>query len=196
MSIQKILLVAVAVVMVSLSSCKSDSATTSRMSKDFAASADTVKVRMLIESGMPMDSLAMYLCKAAIGEVKGVSINNFSDVDAYIYMNRGEKEYELYALAMDDYTKQLPLVSKLKLYKKSALVDPDKAGYQLGLEYVNDVMDKKLKIGQVDREIADFRQACGEDEDTYNRFLKGFALGISTRAAGEIPQEVAAKYGK
>lgn len=174
----------------------SDNSTMAGLPRDFSSKPDSTKVHMLLDNGMPLDSLAVYVCKAAVGDIQGVSINDFASIDAYIYAAKGEKEYEVYALAFDECKKQLSLVKKLRLYKKNALEDPDKIGYQLGLQYVNDVIYNKLTIGKVDREIADFRRACGDDEDTYNRFLKGFAVGISTRTPGEVPQDIIDQYGR
>lgn len=184
--------------LMALGGCKGDEAadaTTAAMPGNFSSSPDSVKVKMLLDHNVSLDSLANYICRAAAGEIKNVNITDFGQIDAYIYTHRGEKDYEVYALAFDECKKSLPLTSKLTLYRKNALLDPDKVGYQLGLEYVNDVMDKKLTIGKVDREVAEFRKACGDDEDTYKRFLKGFAVGLSTRAAGEIPQDILAQYG-
>ncbi len=181
------------------SGCKNneaDDATTAAMPRNFASSSDSVKVKMLLDHNVSLDSLAQYVCLAAAGEIKNVNITDFGQIDAYIYTHRGEKDYEVYALAFDECRKSLPLTSKLTLYKKNALQDPDKIGYQLGLEYVNDVMDKKLTIGKIDKEVAEFRKACGADEDTYKRFLKGFSVGLSTRASGEIQDDILVQYGQ
>lgn len=149
---------------------------------------------MLLDTGMPMDSLGIYMAKIAAGEVQGIEVKSFADVDAYLYSAKGESAYELYYLAFDEYSKSLPLVKKLSLMRKSSLADPEKIGYQLGLEYVNDVIDKKLTLGKIDNEIASLRQACSNDEDTYKRFLKGFAIGLKTRAPGQVPSDILTQY--
>jgi len=181
-----------------IASCKKGQdldSTTSKMPANFASLPDTTKVRHLIDKQVPLDSIAVYLCDAAIGRIKNVHVDNFTDIDTYIYTHCGDKDFEVYALALDEYKKSLPLVDKLTLYKKTSLDDPDKIGYKLGLEYVNSVMEKKLAIGKVDREIADFRRACGNDDDTYNRFLIGFSTGIRSRTAGEISPDIVERYG-
>ncbi|MBD5232398.1 MAG: hypothetical protein HDS66_09670 [Bacteroidales bacterium] len=199
MHVNKTLLVLIILAGALLTACKSgetQDASLADMTREIANKPDSLKVKQLLEARIPMDSVAVIVTKMAIGEVPGVNIDNLADIDAFLYMNRSEKDYEVYTLAMDSYSKKLPLSKRFRLYKKSPLIDKDKLGYQLGLEYVSDVIDRKLTIGKVDKEIAEFRRECGEDEDTYNRFLKAFQVGINTRSPEEIPADIRAEYGK
>lgn len=161
----------------------------------FASLTDSAKIRVLIDQGVSPDSIGVFVCEVAEGKHPGISIADYMAVDTYIYERLGESGFGLYRLAFDSYASSMPLVSKMKLYMASGLGDLDRLGYELGLEYVNQVMEQKLTIGKVDREVAELRRACDNDEDTYNRFLKGFAAGISTRAPGEVPAEIIAEYG-
>lgn len=192
-------LCAIAAIVSSMASCGSSDSGSSALDKslpsDFASLPDTSKVRVLLDKGVAPDSLAVYMCEVAEGKHGNVRISDYMEVDTYIYEKLGEEGFGIYRMAFDSYAASMPLVSKMKLYTASSLGDLDRMGYELGLEYVNQVLDKHLTIGKVDREVAELRRACDNDEDTFNRFLRGFAAGISTRAPGEVPAEIVEAYG-
>lgn len=149
---------------------------------------------MLLDSNIPMDSLARYVCQLALSD-KSPRIDNIGDVEMFIYNVKGEKEFETYTLAKEDYITSMSLANKLRLMRKNVMIDPEVIGYTLGAQYVSATIEKRLKIGQVDREIAEFRQMCGDDDATFQRFLKGYAAGIKASSPGQIPADIAAKYG-
>lgn len=191
-----ILVLATLVVAVACKKNEVQDATMAHVTQEIKNRPDSLKVRSMLDARMSMDSIAVLVTNIAVGDVPGVTIDNLADIDSYLYMNRSEKDYEVYTLAMDSYAKTLPLSKRFRFYKKSPLIDKDKMGYQLGLEYVSEVMDRKLTIGKVDNEIAEFRRECGEDEDTYNRFLKAFKVGLETRSPDEVPAEILQNYAQ
>lgn len=181
-----------------LAGCKGNNSidsTTAAMPKNFGTLPDSTKVKLLLEQQISLDSLAGYICRAAAEDIPGVKIESLADVEAEIYSLKGERDFSVYMLAFDECKHKLPLVKKLNVYSKNTLEGEDMLGYRLGLEYVNDVMQRKLTIGKVDKEIAEFRSACGDDEDTYKRFLKGFATALQTRKPGEVSAEIISQYG-
>ena len=167
----------------------------SSLPADFATMSDSAKVRVLLDHGLSPDSIAVFVCETAEGKHPGIAFKDFTVVDTYMYERLGETGFGLYRQAFDSYMEYMPLVAKMKMLMASPLADLDRVGYELGLGHVNQVIEKRLTIGKVDREVAELRRACGNDEDTFNRFLRGFAAGINTRAAGEIPAEIVAEYG-
>ena len=52
--------------------------------------------------------------------------------------------------------------------------DPQGLGLQLGLEYMQSVRENNLSVDDVKRELKAFKQACGNDSNTYKRFIIGF----------------------
>lgn len=170
----------------------------SGLPSDFKTAPDTLKAKALIDKGISPDSIAIFFCEAGAGMRHGVNVKDFADITTYMYTHCTEEDFEIFSTAFDSHVETLTPAQRMKLYSLIAQEDgnADKMGYELGLVYVNSVMERDLSLGAVDKEIAEFRRACGKDEDTYNRFLKGFAVAISTRQKGELPSELVRKYGK
>lgn len=178
-----------------LASCSGGSdSSTSDLGYDFASRPDTIKARILLDKGLDMDSLARFMCMAGAGLKGDIKVSDFPGVENYIYNRRGETDLTQYMLTFEETRDALPLAKKLPIYKKTELDSPDKLGYTLGLAYVGDVINKNLTIGQVDREIAELRKACGSDEETYNRFLKAFAVGLSKLPSDQVDSEILRQY--
>lgn len=169
-----------------------------KLPSDFSALPDTAKVRALIDMGVSPDTMAVFVSEVAAGMRPGISIQSPEDVLTYVYTNCSDEDFTMFSATFESHVENLPPAAKMKVYALSASAagNADKMGYKIGLEYLNSVLEKDLSIGAIDKEIAEFRRACGKDEDTYQRFLKGFAAAISTRAPGELPAELVSKYGK
>lgn len=170
----------------------------SGLPSDFKTAPDTLKVKALMDLKISPDSIAVFLCEAGAGMRPGVKVKDFADITTYMYTHCSEEDFEIFSTTFDSHVETLTPAQRMNLYAIVAQEDgnADKMGYELGLVYINSVMERDLTLGAVDKEIAEFRRACGKDEDTYNRFLKGFAVAISTRQPGELPAELVRKYGK
>lgn len=163
---------------------------------DFASMNDTAKLGVLVRQGLSPDSIALYVLHTAEGRNPGVKFTDYANMDVYLYGALGDEGFNSYRIAYDDYVATMPLVPKLKQLQASPDHDPQSVGFELGLEYINQVLDQKMTIGKVDREVAELHRALGQDEDTYSRFLQGFAAAIASRPAGQVPADITKQYGK
>ena len=57
------------------------------------------------------------------------------------------------------------------MYAQAGTEDPQGLGYRLGLEYMTSIRDQRKSADDVERELAEFRKACGADSATYRRFI-------------------------
>lgn len=164
---------------------------------DFASLPDTAKVRVLLDQGVSADSLAAFVCESLNGKHGNVSFSDFDGIEIYVGERMGDEAAGMYGMSFEMYMQYLPLDKRYKVKIAMPLTDIETLGYTLGLEYVNQVIDNQMTIGQVDREVAALRRVCASDEDTFEHFLKGFATGIqiSTSAAREVPSAIVTKYG-
>lgn len=162
---------------------------------NFAALSDTAKVRVLIDRGITPDSLAAFVCESINGKHGDIRFSEFDDIEIYIGEKLGDEAAGMYGMSFEMNMQQLPLDKRYTIKMSLPLTDITTLGYTLGLEYVNQVIENKMTIGQVDREIAEFRRACASDEDTYEHFLKGFSTGIQVSTDKDISPAIVAKYG-
>lgn len=163
---------------------------------DFASLSDRDKARVLIDRGVSADSLAVFIIDCVEGGKPGVTFTDFDAVETYVGERLGDEAYEAYTVSFEANLQRLPLDRKYLVKRDIPLTDMSLLGFSLGLEYVNKVIDNSLSIGKVDREVAEFHRACGDDESIYQDFLKGFATGIRESGERQVPEAVAEKYGR
>ena len=53
-----------------------------------------------------------------------------------------------------------------------------------------------MKVADVDRDLQEFRKACGTDTATYNRFLIGFRTVLRMDKGVDVPTEIYQKYAE
>ena len=156
---------------------------------DFNAMDDASKVAYMMKTVSP-DSVARFICDGALGKIEGVRIDTIAIAVAYAYENYNDSSLMYFSREFDDYSSNLDLPDKMKIYLMAGLSDPKRLGYELGLEYVDHIREDSMKVADVKREIEAFKVACAEDSITYVRFLKGFKTVLRLDHGKDLPEEI------
>lgn len=156
---------------------------------DFQSRTDTQKIMYMVENVTP-DSVARFICAAAIDRIPGVTIDSLSNVTLYAYNHYKGEDLEKFQNAFDEYPEALPLSQKMKLLFKASLNDPIQLGYQLGLEYTSQIREQHKSVADVEKEIKEFKKACGNDTETYQRFLQGFKIALEADHGKDLPEDI------
>lgn len=144
-------------------------------------------------ANMPPDSLANFLCDAALGKKYDVRIE-LPVVRAYAYEHYSEDEIVAFESAISNYEKSLPLYEKVRFAKMAIAEDPDMYTYELGLAYVGTIRDEKKDIQQVSEELDKFRKECKIDKDFYKRFMKGFKTALIYDRHHDLDDKIYQKF--
>lgn len=147
-----------------------------RVPENFDTMTNEQKMQVLMEEKKP-DSLALYICKLAMGEVPGASIQ-LDQAQLYAVEHFPEEDLIPFMEEMKKYEYSLPLYKKVKFVKMAGMEDPDLYSYELGLSYVGTIRDDKKDRDRVKQELDDFKKACKTDREFYKRFMKGFKLAL------------------
>lgn len=140
------------------------------------------------------DSVARFICDAALGKIKGVKIDTIGLAVLQAYENYRDSDLVKFSETFDTYGKAQPLPDKMKLLMLSGQNDPQGLGYQLGLEYVGDLREKKMTVEQAVKEVEALRKACGDDTATFVRFLKGFQTVLRIDHGKDLSEELYQKF--
>ena len=173
------LFIAIAGVAAVLAACKGGKSDAGEsFPADFNALPDTARVAYVMKNTTP-DSVARFICRAALGQVKGAGIESLggNDLDSF-----GD-EY-------DNFVSSLPLADKMRMYVMAGVEDPQGLGLQLGLEYMQSVRENNLSVDDVKRELKAFKQACGNDSNTYKRFIIGFRTVLEADSGRDMPKAI------
>lgn len=163
--------------------------------KDFDTRSDEEKIAYMMEAVEP-DSVARYIANAALGDIPEGKIRSVSAAYNYAYQhyqNQGENQTK-FIVEFDNVQNELSLDDKMKIMKAAGQEDPMGLGLRLGLDYYEQLRDKKMTLRQVDEEVAAFRRACGNDTATYVRFIKGFKAALNTDGGKSVDRAVYDKY--
>lgn len=173
-----------------LSSCgggKNESA--SAVPENFAVMGDTARVAYVMERATP-DSVARFICSAALGRLDYARIDSLGIATSYAYEKYSGADLDLFGETYDSYVSALALPDKMRMYAMAGVEDPQGLGLQLGLEYMQSVREKNMSVGEVEKELNAFREACGRDSATYRRFLVGFRTVLESDRGKDMPQEI------
>lgn len=162
---------------------------TGKLPEDFSSRNDIEKVSFMMETVSP-DSVARFICDVALGKIAGVSIDTITHAISYAYENYADSALVDFSQELDDYSASLPLNEKMKIYSMVGKTDPMRMGYELGLEFVGHIREKRMTVGQIEEEINAFKNACVNDSDTYHRFVKGFQTALKVDHGKDLPEEV------
>lgn len=165
---------------------------------EFEGMDDRAKVQYLMKRVSP-DSVARFICDAALGKVEGVRIDTLSMATLYAYEQYKDSDLQSFQIAYDMYADNLQLPDKMRLRKLAASDNPDALGYQLGLEYVNDIRTGRKQASEVEAEIAALRKVCDEapeDSLTFRRFMTGFKVALDNDGTDGIPKSIYESYSK
>lgn len=181
-----------------ITACGDKDNANSAFPKDFNKKTDEEKVAYMMKQATP-DSVARFICYAAMGDIPGVKIDTLAMATLYAYENYKDKDLDTFGHAYDTFSEQLPLHKKMLLRKLIATEDPMQLGYSLGLEYVNSIRIDRKSAKAVEEEIAQLKSECAknpEDSAMYTRFLKGFQVALTIDGSSDVPKEIFNKYGK
>lgn len=162
---------------------------------NFNSLPDTTQVAYMMKK-VPADSLARFICNASLGKVPGAMIDSLGIATNYAYDHLAGEDLDSFSIAYDSHVESLPLPEKMKIYVLGGTENPQGLGYELGLEYMQSIRDRNMTVEDVDNEIAEFKKACGEDTDLYERFLTGFRTVLDMDNGKDVPKAIYDKYVK
>lgn len=144
---------------------------------DFNTRTDAQKVAYVMEATSP-DSVARFICYAALGQVDGVKVDSVNQAVMYAYEHYQGDDVEAFSREFDRVQDNLPLAAKMQLLKMAGTQDSLGLGLDLGLHYIDRIRDSKLSVADVKAEISAFHKACANDTATYVRFVKGVKAAL------------------
>lgn len=160
---------------------------------NFGTIGDAGRVAYMMKAVSP-DSVARFICDAALGKIEGARIDSLPTATLYAYEHYKDTDLASFAAQYDSYSQSLPLEEKMKLYALAGSYDPQQLGYQLGLEYVGNIRSKKMTADEVAAELAAFKKACSRDHDTYRRFVKGFKVVLELEKGNGISGDIYRRF--
>lgn len=189
-------LIGAAVCMAILASCGRNYNNKGNFPANFNTMTDAQRVKFMMDNVSP-DSVARFICNAALGKVEGARIDTLANATLYAYENYQDENLQTFSSAYDEFAEKLPLDEKMTLRKLAAVEDPMGLGYELGLEYVNIIRLDNKKSADVEMEIAALKKACEKDPAdslTFKRFLKGFQVALDYDGGNGVPGDIYNKY--
>ena len=178
-----------AIIGILLASCSKKQVVAETLPDDFNQLPDTAKVAHMMDIVAP-DSVARFICDAALGKSDVAKIDTFAIATAYAYEHYADSCLISFSQELDDYSANLPLADKMEIYKQAGQSDPQRLGYELGLEYVNYIRSNKTDAAKVKEEIEAFRVACADDSLMYVRFIKGFKTVLQADRGKDLPEDI------
>ena len=156
---------------------------------NFSKIGDAGRVAYVMKHATP-DSLARFIIYGALGQVPGARIDTLAIATNYAYERLQGEALDKFGAEYETVVASLPLSDKMKVYALAGTEDPQGLGYRLGLEYVSDIRDHNKQVEEIRKEIAEFRKACGNDTDTYRRFIVGFRTVLRVDSGKDLPRGV------
>ncbi len=150
---------------------------------------DAGRIAYVMKTESP-DSVARFICDAALGRIEGAKIDTLATATLYPYEHYKDEDLATFANAFDSYSQSQPLPDKMRLYAMAGQINPQQLGYQLGVEYINNIRNRKMTPDEIDVEIKELRKACSKDPETYRRFVKGFKVALTMEQGNGISQEI------
>lgn len=160
---------------------------------DFKTMGDSSKIDWLAGK-IPADSLARFILYSALGRNGDIRIDSLAIATNHAYEILSGDDLDLFSAQYDSTVESLPLDDKMQVYMLAGSEDPQKLGYKLGLEYMGCVRDGHKSVGEVEKELASFKKACGSDTATYRRFLIGFRTVLEVDKGKDVPQAIYEKF--
>lgn len=157
---------------------------------DFNSMSDSAKVEWLISQKVAPDSVARFIGRASLGEIRGVKIDTLSNALLFAYEKYRGDDLATFSSAFDDYKSSLPLDKKMSIYLLSGETDDMGVGYQLGLEFVSTIREQQLDAAQIRKQIEALRKASAGAPDTYTRFVKGFKLALEADRGKDLDEKI------
>ena len=168
---------------------RSNDGETTSFPPDFNSFSDSQMVEFVMKNASP-DSVARFICNSALGKVTEGRIDTLAIAAAYAYEHYADSALMAFSKEFDSFSSTLPLADKMKIYAMAGELDPQRLGYQLGLEYVSHIRDSKMTVDDVRAEISAFKKACADDSITYIRFMKGFRTVLRADHGKDLPEAI------
>ncbi len=190
MFMRRSLFIAIAGVAAVLAACKGGKSDAGEsFPANFNGLPDTARVAYVMKNTTP-DSVARFICRAALGQVKGAGIESLGVATSYAYEKYSGNDLDSFGDEYDNFVSSLPLADKMRMYVMAGVEDPQGLGLQLGLEYMQSVRENNLSVDDVKRELKAFKQACGNDSNTYKRFIIGFRTVLEADSGRDMPKAI------
>lgn len=167
--------------------------TQSALPPNFSSMSDEERMSTMMRKIDP-DSLARFLCRASLGEIPGAQIDTLSTAYVYAIENLRGDDVEKFAVGFENAMSNLSLSDKMATQFKLGLSDSLSVGYDLGLRYVNTIRTKRLDIKAIEKDLGEFRQACGTDTSTYRRFVYGFRTALAVDSGKDLSNDIFNRY--
>lgn len=142
---------------------------------------------------MPPDSVARFICNAAMGKVYNARLE-LQPALSYAYEKYGEDDLVEFQIALAQYQDNLPLHERVRLTKLLGIEDLDQFGYNLGLSYVGLIRVEQKDIPQISDELAKLQKECKADPDFYKRFMKGFKTALEYDRHHDLDDRIYLKF--
>ncbi|MDE6772611.1 MAG: hypothetical protein K2J49_08415, partial [Muribaculaceae bacterium] len=126
----------------------------------------------------------------ALGKVENARIDTLSIAAAYAYENYNASALIVFSREFASFAENLPLNEKMRIYSMAGNLDPPGLGYELGLDYVNHIRENRMSVDDIRKELLAFKEACENDSDMYNRFMKGFRTVLKVDHGKDLPEDV------
>lgn len=153
---------------------------------DFSSRSDSEKVAYMMEAVGP-DSVARFICNASLGKLGSVKVDSMSMAVLYAYENYKDAEAQtLFGETLDSMQNSLPLSEKMEILQKVGTEDPMGLGLKLGLEYIQQIRERHITVNDALAEIREFKKACGNDNETYDRFVTGLKVALKENGNREL----------
>lgn len=156
---------------------------------------DSRRLDFLMSKVTP-DSVARFIILSAAGRNGDFRIDSLTSATNYVYERLNMDDLESFQVAFDDAVNSLPLPDKMRVLAQAGTTDPQRLGYQLGLEYLATIREGSLTASQVEKELAEFKKACAEDTATHRRFMIGFSTALRVDSGKGVPKEIFEKYSR
>lgn len=183
------LLLSAIAIMTATSCGGSKSAEVQPLPDNFSNLPDVAQVDFMMKHTSP-DSVARFICNASLGKAPGAALDSLNIAVAYAYTNYNDSNLIVFSREFDDFSSNLPLNDKMKIYSLTGKYDPQRLGYELGLEYVNHIRESRMTVEQIRRELKSFREVCDTDSDMFIRFMKGFKTVLRVDHGKDLPEDI------
>lgn len=158
----------------------------------FATMGDRARVEYMVAHAAP-DSVARYLIYGALGR-SDAKVDTLALATNYAYESLKGEALDKFSAEYDSLVESLPLEDKMRIYVLAGTEDPQRLGYSLGLEYLGTIRDGNKSVADIERELAGFKRACGQDTATYRRFIIGFRTVLDMDRGKDLPDDVYKKF--
>jgi len=156
---------------------------------NFDTIGDAGRVAYVMGTSTP-DSVARFIINTALGRVPGARFDTLANVNLYVFSTYSSKDQDTFSEEYQKLESELTLTERMTLFKKMESEDSREFGLDLGLAYVSRIRDRNMNVDEVDREIKEFRKACGSDSMTYIRFVKGFTTALEYDKGKDVKKEI------